>query len=210
MKNKIAIIGAGPGIGQAIAHHFGQQGYDVVVVARHADRLQKLVAELQAAGIVATAVVADCGQPDQLTKALTGLDGLRAVHYNAAAMHSTDVLAETAESLTQDFAVNVAGLLTAVRAALPQLEAQQGSVLITSGGLAKHPHPAYASLGLGKAALVNLAGSLAQALEPKGVYVGVLQINALVSDADEVHSPAAIAQRFWAMHTDRSHFEIEL
>jgi NADP-dependent 3-hydroxy acid dehydrogenase YdfG len=113
MKNKIAIIGAGPGIGQAIAHHFGQQGYDVVVVARHADRLQKLVAELQAAGIVATAVVADCGQPDQLTKALTGLDGLRAVHYNAAAMHSTDVLAETAESLTQDFAVNVAGLLTA-------------------------------------------------------------------------------------------------
>lgn len=210
MKNKIAIIGAGSGISQAVAHRFGQEGYDVVLIARNAARLHKQVAELQAAGITATSVVADSSQPDQLKQALTGLDGLRVVHYNAAALHSTDVLAETAESLTQDFTVNVAGLLTAVQAALPQLEAQKGSVLVTGGGLAKYPHPAYASLALGKAAQANLANSLAQALQPKGIYVGVLQINAQVSDADAVHNPTAIAQRFWAMHTDRARLEAEL
>ncbi|MGI4872256.1 MAG: SDR family NAD(P)-dependent oxidoreductase [Janthinobacterium lividum] len=210
MKNTIAIIGAGTGISQAVAHRFGQEGYDVVLLARNATRLQEQVAQLHAAGIVATAVVADCSQPDQLTQALSGIDGLRVVHYNAAALHSTDVLAETAASLSQDFAVNVAGLLTAVQAALPQLEAHRGSVLVTGGGLAKHPHPAYASLALGKAAQANLASSLAQALQPKSIYVGVLQINAQVRDADPVHSPKAIAQRFWAMHTDRAQLEVEL
>lgn len=132
------------------------------------------------------------------------------MHYNAAALRSAEVLAETAESLRQDFVVNVGGLLTAVLATLPQLEAHQGSVLVTGGGLAKHPHPAYASLALGKAAQANLANSLAQALQPKGIYVGVLQINAQVRDADPVHSPAAIAQHFWAMHTDRAQLEVEL
>lgn len=210
MKNSIAIIGAGSGISQAVAHRFGREGYEVVLIARNADHLRKQVAELQAAGITATSVVADSSQPHQLKQALTGLDGLRVVHYNAAALRSTDVLAETAESLSQDFAVNVAGLLTAVQAALPQLEAQQGSVLITGGGLAKHPHPAYASLALGKAAQANLANSLAQALQPKGIYVGVLQINASVSDSDAVHNPTAIAQHFWAMHTDRTQLEVEI
>ncbi|MVN77487.1 SDR family NAD(P)-dependent oxidoreductase [Hymenobacter sp. HMF4947] len=210
MKNKIAIIGAGSGISQAVAHRFGQEGYEVVLIARNAARLQERVAELQAAGIVATSAVADSSQPDQLKQALTGLDGLRVVHYNAAALRSADVLAETAESLLQDFAVNVVGLLTAVQAALPQLEAQRGSVLITGGGLAKHPHPAYASLALGKAAQANLANSLAQAVQPKGVYVGVLQINAQVSESDAVHNPTAIAQRFWAMHTGRTQGEVEL
>jgi short-subunit dehydrogenase len=210
MKNLIAIIGAGAGISQAVAHQFGQQGYEVVLLARTADSLHQRVAELQTAGIVATAVVADCSQPDQLRQALADLDGLRVVHYNAAALRSTDVLAETAHSLTQDFTVNVAGLLTAVLAALPQLEAHQGSVLVTGGGLAQHPHPAYASLALGKAAQANLASSLAQALQPKGVYVGVLQINAQVSDADAVYNPQAIAQRFWAMHTGRTQLVTEL
>ncbi|WP_046244359.1 SDR family NAD(P)-dependent oxidoreductase [Hymenobacter terrenus] len=210
MKNVIAIIGAGPGISQAVAHQFGRQGYEVVLVARTTDKLQALASELGAAGIVATPVVADISQPTELRTALGGLGELRVLHYNAAVARATDVLAETAEGLAQDFAVNVAGLLTAVQAALPQLEASQGSVLVTGGGLAKFPHPAYASLAIGKAGEANLAGSLAQALAPKGIYVGVLQVNGFVNEADAVHNPANIAHHFWAMHTDRDRLEHEL
>ncbi|MBC8152804.1 MAG: hypothetical protein H7Z72_07830 [Bacteroidetes bacterium] len=93
---------------------------------------------------------------------------------------------------------------------MPQLETHQGSILVTGGGLANYPHPDYASLSVGKAGEANLAGSLAQVLAPKGVYVGVLQVNGFVSETDPVYNPATIARRFWAMHINRTQMKNEI
>jgi NAD(P)-dependent dehydrogenase (short-subunit alcohol dehydrogenase family) len=40
----IAIVGAGPGLGLAIAHRFGAEGYQVALIARNQQKVDGLAA----------------------------------------------------------------------------------------------------------------------------------------------------------------------
>jgi short-subunit dehydrogenase len=42
----LLVIGAGPGLGGAIAHRFAQSGYHLTLLARHTDGLAKLASDL--------------------------------------------------------------------------------------------------------------------------------------------------------------------
>jgi NADP-dependent 3-hydroxy acid dehydrogenase YdfG len=66
----IAIVGAGPGMGLAIARTFGSKGFDVALIARNRANLDDLVAQLGADGITAAAFPADVLDRDALTQAL--------------------------------------------------------------------------------------------------------------------------------------------
>lgn len=66
----IAIVGAGPGMGLAIARTFGSRGYDVALIARNRAKLDDLVGRLTAEGITAAAFPADVLDHDALTQAL--------------------------------------------------------------------------------------------------------------------------------------------
>src|ERR1700761_8107978 len=58
----IAIFGAGPGLGQAVARRFGREGFRVALVARTGKRLEAFAAELAAEGIEAAGFPADLAQ----------------------------------------------------------------------------------------------------------------------------------------------------
>ncbi|NUR24689.1 MAG: SDR family NAD(P)-dependent oxidoreductase, partial [Catenulispora sp.] len=66
----IAIVGAGPGMGLAIARVFGAHGFDVALIARNRDKLGDLAGRLGAEGVTAAAFPADVLDPDALTQAL--------------------------------------------------------------------------------------------------------------------------------------------
>src|SRR3954453_4337416 len=66
----IAIVGAGPGMGLAIARAFGSHGFDVALVARNREKLNELAGRLDAEGITSAAFPADVLDPDALTRAL--------------------------------------------------------------------------------------------------------------------------------------------
>src|SRR5213083_594132 len=55
----IAILGAGPGMGLAIAKTFGAHGYRVALLSRHPAKQEPLVAELARHGIISAAFRAD-------------------------------------------------------------------------------------------------------------------------------------------------------
>src|ERR1700759_5558376 len=59
MTSTIAVFGAGPGLGRSIARRFGQEGYQVALVARTRARLDAMTEELTAEGIQATGFTAD-------------------------------------------------------------------------------------------------------------------------------------------------------
>src|SRR5271154_6989177 len=59
MSASIAVFGAGPGLGQAIAHRYAREGYTVVLVARSQEPLDLLAPDLTSAGATAHVITAD-------------------------------------------------------------------------------------------------------------------------------------------------------
>ena len=68
--SSIAIVGAGPGMGLAIARTFGSRGFGVALIARNRAKLDDMAGQLAAEGITAAAFPADVLDHDALTQAL--------------------------------------------------------------------------------------------------------------------------------------------
>ena len=66
----IAIVGAGPGLGAAVARKFGREGFAVALIARNRTKLEALEKDLAADGVTARGYVADVRDRDALARAL--------------------------------------------------------------------------------------------------------------------------------------------
>src|ERR1700761_450747 len=69
------IIGAGPGIGTAVAHRFATAGMPLGLIARTGASLDAARAAVAATGVTVAGATADAGRDDQLTAALDALTG---------------------------------------------------------------------------------------------------------------------------------------
>jgi NAD(P)-dependent dehydrogenase (short-subunit alcohol dehydrogenase family) len=198
-----AIIGAGPGLGAALARRFAAENHPVLALSRDAEK------QAQAGGILRWP--ADAADPENLAGALQG--GAHAIGapvgiliYNAyrATMVPDGPSTLDPEELVEDFRVNVAGALAATRAVLPTMRAAgRGTILFTGGGLALDPTgwlPA-ASLAIGKAGLRSLALTLHAELAPAGIHAGTVTIAGQIAPGTKF-DPDIIAQAFWSLHTD--------
>ena len=173
MSNPVLLaIGAGPGVGASVARLFGQQGFDVALVARSEDRLAALGETLQAAGVTAGWSAVDVTDVAALTGAVTRFGHhaghLDVVHFNPSAFRHKDPLSLTAEELLADVGLGVAPLLTAVQAARPFLR-EGARVVVTGSMAADRPWHEAASLGVQKAGLRNLVRSLDATLRDHGI-----------------------------------------
>jgi NAD(P)-dependent dehydrogenase (short-subunit alcohol dehydrogenase family) len=192
------VVGVGPGLGLALARRFSREGYAVLGLARDPSKLTP------EPGLTLRA--ADAADAGALATAL-GQDGpVEVLLYNAyrATMATTGPSSLDPDALIEDFRVNVAGALAAVRAVLPgMLAAGRGTILLTGGGLALDPTgwlPA-ASLAVGKAGLRSLALTLHAELAPRGVHVGTVTVAGQIKP-DTAFDPDRIADTFWSLHAD--------
>jgi len=161
-KPLAVIVGAGPGIGMAVARRFHLGGFRVAVVSRPSDPLAAFQADLDG-----LALGADLAREDQLEAALAAIEawgGLPEVLVCNASAGAPGPAAELSPArLRDDLQVSVGSALAAVRWALPAMRAAgRGTLLFTGGGLALKPEAGLASAALGKAALRSLALSLAR------------------------------------------------
>ncbi len=206
MSNIVAIVGMGEGLGLGIARRFAQEGFTIAMLARNASKLQSLGEILQSEGYTALSFVADAGSAPSLQAALeqvrSQVGAPTVLVYNAVVPRVVNVLQETADSLTNDFKVNVAGALAATQAVLPAMQAQgSGTILFTGGGFALYPSPDFASISIGKAGIRSLAKTLSDALRPQGIRAGTITICGTVDAADAKYNPASIAAAYWTFHS---------
>lgn len=199
----IVVVGAGPGIGAAVARRFGAEGYDVALIARSADHLDELGTELQAVGVTAGWTAVDIADADALAAAVTRFGGhlgrIDAVHFNPSVYREADPLQLRPDELLEDVRVGTAGLLTVVQAARPFMLA--GSRVLATGSMAAdHPSPGVCSLGVQKAALRNLVLSLDRALAPAGIRAATLTVNGVLAP-DTAFAPARVAGALYALAT---------
>ncbi|NJK81573.1 MAG: SDR family NAD(P)-dependent oxidoreductase [Chloroflexaceae bacterium] len=206
MSNAVcSIVGAGPGVGQAVARRFALAGFQIALVARRPAVLEQQATELQASGATAQTFPADATDPAALQAAFQQIHaqmGAPAVLVYNAAVIRDGMPSDTAyENLINDFRVNVAGALVCVQAVLPTMrEQQRGTILFTGGGLALDPYAQYASLAIGKAGLRSLTYTLGAELEPQGIHVATVTIAGTVQPGT-FFAPDLIAEQYWNLHT---------
>ena len=197
----LLLVGAGPGLGLAIARRFAAGGYRVTLVARSADRLGELAQGLDDTGAEINTVEADASSPEDLRARMTELyseDGAPGVViYNAVLGAPDRLLTSTAAHLQEAYAVDVIGAIVVAQEAAPAMKAAGfGTMIVTGGGFADHPIPALATVSLGKAALRSAATMLGADLGPDGIRVATLTIAGQIV-AGTAFDPVRIAERYW-------------
>ena len=176
-----AITGVGPGTGTALARRFAADGYRVALLARDAERLDKLAAELPGAA----AFPVDVADLDALRAALgrvrAQLGAPSVLIHNAVAGGFGSFESVTPEALEQRFRVNVTSLLVLAQELAPAMvEAGRGAIVVTGNTSAWRGKAAFAGFAPTKAAQRVLAESLARSLGPKGVHVAYVVIDAVI------------------------------
>ncbi|MDN4524892.1 SDR family NAD(P)-dependent oxidoreductase [Fictibacillus fluitans] len=210
MTDKVIVIaGAGPGISMAAAKKFGSEGYKVALIARRLEALKEYEKQLRNLGIEAKGFPGDVSSEISLKTAISAIADrygkIDTLLYNAASGKPGKPTELTVEDLVRDFKISVAGALISVQEVLPYME--NGSILLTGGGLALQPFADYASLAIGKAGIRNLAYSLSQELKETGIYVGTLTVKGFVQEGTPF-SPDHIADTFYTMNQERSESEV--
>ncbi len=171
----VAIItGASSGIGASLARELGRRKWKVGVIARRADLLDAIVAEVRAAGGEAAAAVADVTDRAALDAAVLALEAAlgpcdlmvaNAGSGKPAAMHKIPV-----ESILWTMRLNFDGALHSAAAVLPgMLERKRGHVAVVSSVAAHRGLPGNAGYSASKAAVSTLWESMRVDLRPHGV-----------------------------------------
>ncbi len=177
MSNRVAIVtGGGSGIGAAVAADLSAHGFDVAVVGRRTAPLDQLIASLPGLGL---AVTADVGDPDAphavVSRVLEELGRIDVLVNNAAVIRTGPLTGVTRPSFDEHYAVNVAGPLFLVAAALPALrEADSASVINVSSSVGSIVKPGNMLYGSTKAALEYLTRAWAHELAPDGIRVNCI------------------------------------
>ncbi|MFB6892462.1 SDR family NAD(P)-dependent oxidoreductase [Kitasatospora sp. NPDC056327] len=201
------VIGAGPGIGQAVARRFAREGLSVGVVARtDATAKAALEAVRQAAAGTGGAAAARTADSTDETALRAALDGLAAelgppdvLVYNAALVRADTVGELSAREHLDAWAVNVVGALTAAAHTAPGMAQRgRGTILITSG--MPVTRPTHVSLSLGKAGVRAAVSLLDQTYGAAGVHAASVTVAGPVAPGTDF-DPDDIAEHYWRLHT---------
>lgn len=212
MDKKIVVIGAGPGLGNAIARRFGKEGYEVALIARNEKSLGAYRQEMESLGIKTSVYAVDVTDIDELDKTI---DGIRAnmgepdvVVYNVG-ITTVDEDPLTAADVMHHFAADVVGAYETIRKFDgPEFAEKNGAIILTGGILGESPYPGYVALSMDKAALRNLALEKNQELADKGIYVGTVMVCGTIGSNDHF-SPDNIAEAYWDLNNARDTFEVK-
>ena len=212
-ERHLLLVGAGPGLGEAVARRFAEGGYRVTLLARSTDGLAGLVDGLADTGADIDTIAADASDAEglgaRLSDVYSGQGAPGVILYNAVMGAPDQLLSSTAAHLQTAYAVDVIGAIVVAQSAAPSMRAAGfGTILFTGGGFADHPVPALATVSLGKAALRAAATILQADLEPDGIRVASLTIAGQIV-AGTGFDPARIAEHYWEIAESRGDWQAE-
>jgi short-subunit dehydrogenase len=200
-RKRLLLVGAGPGLGMAVARRFAIGGHRVMLVARSTDHLEDLARSLADTGAELSTIEADASDPEGLGARMADLyreNGAPGIIIYSAVMGVSDqLMSASVAHLQEAYAVDVISAIVVAQAAAPAMKAAGfGTLIVTGGGFADYPVPALATISLGKAALRSAATMLASDLGPDGIRVATLTIAGQIV-AGTPFDPERIAERYW-------------
>jgi NAD(P)-dependent dehydrogenase (short-subunit alcohol dehydrogenase family) len=208
----LAIIGAGPGLGSALARRFATEGWSVGLVSLRQQVVDAGLAELEPLGVNRCGVQANVTDRLGVERAFGSIVGVVGVPdvvvYNASIYQGEEVLELSNEALRLALDIHVVGALNTAQCAIAAMQPlDHGVLLFTVNSLARTPEATAAALSIGKGAQLNLALSLERELEGTPIRVGVVTVRGPIK-VGTAYDPDRLADVYWELATqDPAHFE---
>lgn len=213
----IAIIGAGPGLGAAVARRFGREGFSIALISRNQSKLDGMVHDLAALGVTARAYSADVLEPTTLERALASaaaeLGPITAVQYSPlpSRAYLEPVLDLTPQLALEALQFSALGLIHAARAVLPAMrEAGAGSIILVNGGTSVKARAGFSGTSVAFPAESAYGEMLHDALKDEGIRVSQLVIPGGIPKLQLPNGIDDVADRVWELHAGASSFRTML
>lgn len=182
LKDRVAVVtGGASGIGEAVAHVLANEGCTVCIADRDGATADKTATALVQRGLAADSIAVDVGNADAVTKAfdmIAGRHGPLDILVNAAGLLSTGSVADLPLAEWERVSrVNVSGILSCTKAAMPAMMARRRGRIISIASVSAMRgggSVGNAIYGASKAAVVALTMGLARELGPHGVTVNAV------------------------------------
>lgn len=181
LTGKVALVtGGSRGIGAATARALADDGADVAIsYVASADKAAAVVQELEGKGVRAAAFQADQADPAQvegLVKAVVDRFGHLDILVNNAGVAVIGAVDNPENNLAEfdrQFAINVGGVVTAIRAAVRVMGEGGRIISISSIAATRAGFPGVADYAATKAAIVGYTKGAARDLAPRHITVNV-------------------------------------
>jgi NAD(P)-dependent dehydrogenase (short-subunit alcohol dehydrogenase family) len=221
-RDTAIIVGAGPGLGAALARRFARAEMNVAMAVRNPARIEVLAAEYS--GVVHRTVAFACdGTREADVQALFQRVGAelgppRLVVFNAGAFVRKGILETSVEEFERCWKAGCLGGFLVGREAVRAMLAHKsdgrhrGTIIFTGATASLRGGANFHNLAVGKFGLRALAQSMAREFHPQGIHVGHVIIDGQIESnerpgrsvadrgADAVLSPDAIAEAYWQLH----------
>lgn len=227
------IVGAGDGVGSAIARAFAREGLAVCVTRRprHLDKLESLVAAIREDGGEAHAFGVDARDEAEMIALIDRIEAeigpLAVVVFNIGANVRFPITETTAQVYSKVWEMAaLAGFFTGREAARVMTPRGKGTILFTGATASTRGGSGFSAFAGAKAALRQLAQSMARELGPQGIHVAHVVVDGMIDgtfarsiapdiqtllDEDAILKPDEIAKNYvWLHNQQRSAWTFEL
>ena len=233
MQKTALIVGAGDATGGAIARRFAREGYVACVTRRSLDKLQPLVARIEADGGAARAFACDARKEEDVVALVEQIESeigpIEAFVFNIGANVPCSILEETARKYFKIWEMACfSGFLNAREVAKRMAKRQRGTILFTGATAGMRGAAGFAAFAGAKHGIRALAQSMARELGPMNIHVAHVVVDGAIDtdfirdsfpekyatkDQDGILNPEHIAENYWYLHSqprDAWTFELDL
>lgn len=233
LKPSCLIVGAGDGVGSAIARAFAREGLAVCITRRprNLDQLEAVAASIRAEGGEAHAFGVDARVEAEMIALIDRIEAeigpLQVVVFNIGANVRFPVINTTAQVYSKVWEMAaLSGFFTGREAARVMAPRGKGTILFTGATASTRGGAGFSAFAGAKAALRQLAQSLAREMGPRGIHVAHVVVDGMIDgvfarsiapdiqtllDEDAILKPDEIARNYvWLHNQQRSAWTFEL
>lgn len=210
------LVGAGEGLGQALATRFAQGGHRLVLLSRTPEGRELAMQQAQAVGVEVVGINCDVSQEESVAQAFAQIreevGDPTVLLYNAGVLVQGSVLSLTPETFEQTWKINCMGSFLCAREVLPAMEkAQQGTLIFSGATAALRGGAHFSAMAVSKFGLRALSQSIAREFGPQGIHSVHVILDGLIETPtvrtkfpkrplERNLQPEDIAEQYWNLY----------
>ncbi|KAL3454232.1 hypothetical protein BJX65DRAFT_85536 [Aspergillus insuetus] len=201
-KPVLAVIGVGPGIGEAVSHHFAQKNFAVALIARTESKLATIQNTINTSvgSPVSKYYVADARSESSLQSTFAAIRSdlgvVDVLIYNAGSRRFTPrtILETSSEEFESFTKINLFGAFYAAKCVIPgMLEKGSGTVIFTGATGSIRGSAGLSSFSPGKFGLRSLSQIITREFQTKGIHAA----HVIVDGPVESDIVGGVVRRRW-------------